>query len=66
MCSVTFKEKVFVQILYATSGPVSGGSSGSLEPLNFLKASKEPLNFSKVSEKSSIYGNFYGIGDHQK
>ena len=37
------------------SGLVSGGSSGSLELLNFSKGFKEPLNVSEVSKKLSMY-----------
>ena len=34
-----------------SNGLVSGGSSGSWEPLDFTKSSKEPLNFSVASKK---------------
>ena len=43
------------------SGLVSGGSSGSQEPLNFSKSSKEPLNFSIASKNISSYNKFYEI-----
>ena len=40
---------LYIGQICGSNGLVSGGSSGSLEPLNFSKGYKEPLIFSKIS-----------------